>query len=125
MNRIRHAYSEIVPGLEPYFVSGFHDDARGVLATYGSNARPSTISSIFHGLTTTIGMVATIDAMIVGALGAVIAVALGGGLVAALLLAVIGFLAGFAAFAVIGQRSALGGQARAESRFPTPGGPGR
>jgi hypothetical protein len=124
MNRIRHAYAEMVPGLEPYFVSGFHDDARGVLATYGYDAKPRTISNIFHGLTTTIGMVATIDAMIVGALGAVIAIGLGGGLAAALLLAVIGFLAGFGTFAVIGQRAAVGGQARAESRFPTPGGPG-
>lgn len=124
MNRIRHAYREMVPGLEPYFVSGFHDDARGVLATYGFDARPSPIANLFHGLTTTIGMVATIDAMIVGALGAVIAIASGGGLVAALLLAVIGFLAGFGTFAFVGMRSALGGQARAEARFPTPGGPG-
>lgn len=125
MNRIRHAYSEMVPGLEPYFVSGFHDDAHGVLATYGYDARPGLIGNLVHGLTTTIGMVATIDAMILGALGALIAISLGGGLVAALLLAVIGFLAGFASFAFIGMRSAVGGQARAESRFPTPGGPGR
>ena len=120
MNRIRHAYGEMVPGLEPYFVSGFHDDAHGVLATYGYDARPGLIGNILHGLTTTIGMVGTIDAMIVGALGAVIAIGLGGGLVAALLLAVTGFLVGFGSFAVIGQRSAVGGQARAESRFPTP-----
>ena len=42
MNRIRHAYREMVPGLEPYFVSGFHDDAYGVLATYGyaTHGRP-------------------------------------------------------------------------------------
>lgn len=29
MNRIRHAYREMVPGIELYFTSGFHDDARG------------------------------------------------------------------------------------------------
>ncbi len=39
MNRIRHAYREMVPGLEPYFVSGFHDDARGVMATYAASPR--------------------------------------------------------------------------------------
>jgi hypothetical protein len=120
MNRIRHAYGEMVPGLEPYFVSGFHDDAHGVLATYGYAARPGLIGNILHGLTTTIGMVGTIDAMIVGALGAVIAIGLGAGLVAALLLAVTGFLVGFGSFAVIGQRSAVRGQARSVARFPTP-----
>jgi hypothetical protein len=31
-----------------------------------------------------------------------------------------GFLVGFATFAVVGMRSAMGQQARAESRFPTP-----
>jgi hypothetical protein len=120
MNRIRHAYREMVPGLEPYFVSGFHDDALGVLATYGAQSRPGILANILHGLTTTIGMVATIDAMILGAVGALAAIGLGGGLEAALLLAVIGFLVGFATFAVVGMRSAMDRQARAESRFPTP-----
>jgi hypothetical protein len=30
MNRIRHAYLEISPGLEPYFVTGHHDDEQGL-----------------------------------------------------------------------------------------------
>ena len=51
MNRIRHAYREMVPGLEPYFVTGFHDDAAGVLQTYGLDARPGMVSNILHGLT--------------------------------------------------------------------------
>ena len=29
MNRLRHAYLEISPGLEPYFVTGHHDDGAG------------------------------------------------------------------------------------------------
>ena len=35
MNRIRHGYLEMVPGLEPYFVTSPYDDAAGILATYG------------------------------------------------------------------------------------------
>jgi hypothetical protein len=34
MNRLRHAYLHIEPGLEPYFTTGHHDDERGVIATY-------------------------------------------------------------------------------------------
>jgi hypothetical protein len=120
MNRIRHAYREMVPGLEPYFVSGFHDDARGVLATYGLATRPGVISNILHGLTTTVGMVATIDAMILGALGALVTVALGAGVEVALAFGVVGFLAGFITFAIIGMRSVMVTQERQDSRFPTP-----
>lgn len=120
MNRIRHAYLEMVPGLEPYYITGFHDDARGVLATYGFDVRPGPVGNVLHGLTTTIGMVGTIDAMILGSLGALIALGLGGGLEAALLLGVIGFAIGFASLAIGGMRHALSGQARVESRFPTP-----
>ena len=80
MNRIRHAYREMVPGLEPYFVTSFHDDARGVLAAYGHvTSSDAVFSNIVHGLTTMIGMVATVVAMILGALAALVAVGLGAG----------------------------------------------
>ena len=35
MNRLRHAYVEIAPELEPYFVTGTTDDEEGVLKTLG------------------------------------------------------------------------------------------
>jgi hypothetical protein len=34
MNRLRHAYLKIEPGLEPYFTTGHHDDERGLVTTY-------------------------------------------------------------------------------------------
>ncbi len=34
MNRLRHAYLEIAPGLEPYFTTGHHDDAPGLAASF-------------------------------------------------------------------------------------------
>jgi hypothetical protein len=122
MNRIRHAYREMVPGLEPYFITSFHDDARGVLAAYGGGIQTKSgpVIEILHGLTTTPGMIATIDAMIVGAMGALIALGLGAGLGVALVLAVVGFVAAFAVFLVVGMRIAVPSQERAESRFPTP-----
>ena len=35
MNRLRHAYLEIAPEHEPYFVTGHHDDERALSETYG------------------------------------------------------------------------------------------
>lgn len=121
MNRIRHAYREIVPGIETYFVTSFHDDARGVLATYGEvTTSGKVLRNILHGIGTTIGMIATIDAMIFGALLAAVSMGLGLSLGTAVILAVAGFALAFALFLAIGMRTALGQQARAESRFPTP-----
>ena len=120
MNRIRHAYRDMVPGLEPYFVSGFHDDAPGTLATYGLTVRPGVIPNILHGLTTTVGMVATIDAMVLGALCAVAVIALGAGVEVALPFAIVGFLAGFLGFTMVGMGSAMAAMSAVEARFPTP-----
>jgi len=121
MNRIRYAYREMVPGLESYFVAGFHDDALGVLATYGESLAPtSPLANMAHGLTTTVGMLATIDAMIVGALGALVGVALGTSGEIAVGVGVVAFVVAFVILAILGMRSAMTGQRRAESRFPTP-----
>ena len=35
MNRLRHAYHEMVPGLEPYFITSHYDDFASVAAFYG------------------------------------------------------------------------------------------
>ena len=122
MNRIRHAYREMVPGLEPYFITGFHDDARGVLAAYeGVTTRAGPLSNVVHGLTTMIGMVATVVAMIIGALAGLVVVGLGGGAAVALLAAVAGFTAATVAFVIMVMRTHVAQQTQAESRFPTPG----
>jgi len=38
MNRLRHAYLELAPELEPYFVTSHHDDMPGIMQTYGYDA---------------------------------------------------------------------------------------
>ena len=108
MNRIRHAYREMVPGLEPYFVSELprrRPRRPRALRPVGAAAAPSR--DVVHGLTTTIGMVATIDAMIVGAIGAVGALGLGAGAEVALLSALVGFAAAFGVIVVLGTRIAI------------------
>ena len=121
MNRIRHAYRDIVPGLASYFVTGFHDDTRGVLATYGGmTASPGPLGNLIHGLGTTIGMIGVIDALIFAALWSAILLGLGQPIEVGLLAAVAAFMLAFGALAVTGTRTAIAQQERAESRFPSP-----
>lgn len=71
MNRIRHAYHEMVPGLEDYFITGHHDDAMSVVAIYG-DAIVGTFAGVMHGFTTTPGMLGVICSAVGGALAAVL-----------------------------------------------------
>jgi hypothetical protein len=66
MNRLRHAYLEIEPGLERYFTTGHHDDERGVIATYMLD-RPSRRWLAAHFLVNTPTIVATVDAAVAAA----------------------------------------------------------
>ena len=61
MNRLRHAYLQIEPGLEPYFTSGHHDDERGLLASYMLD-HPSRRWFVVHFLINTPTVVATVVA---------------------------------------------------------------
>jgi hypothetical protein len=67
MNRIRHAYLEIEPGLEHYFTTGHHDDERGVIATYMLDG-PSRKWLAAHFLVNTPTIVATVDAALAAAI---------------------------------------------------------
>jgi hypothetical protein len=122
MNRIRHAYLEIAPGLEPYFSTSRYDDLPGILSTYGEVSQTSSRNALgfIHGLTTTDGMVGMITMVIGGVFGAVMAllvgaeptVAIGAGLATfiALLLLVTGV--SYRNFSRFGARLGI--------RFPTP-----
>ena len=53
MNRIRHAYLERHPELEPYFVTTKHDDFIGVSTTLGYERTPTRgIGQLAHGMQT-------------------------------------------------------------------------
>ena len=77
MNRIRHAYLEMVPGLAPYFVSSDRDDLAGILMTYEGPSREDmmagrpTISGILHGFSTNTGMVAVVVSLVGASLAGV------------------------------------------------------
>jgi hypothetical protein len=75
MNRLRHAYLEISPGLEPYFVTGHHDDERGLSETYG----PGTENRVLRLIASTSTVVGVIDAVLAGVVGGLLAKVVGAG----------------------------------------------
>ena len=56
MNRLRHAYVELVPGLERYLVTGYHDDEASLLQTYGFGRRIGA-THLFGGSPVIVGVV--------------------------------------------------------------------
>jgi hypothetical protein len=65
MNRLRHAYLELAPDLEPYFVTSSHDDFPGIVLTYSFRHRVG----IVHLLSGSPFIVGVIDAVVSGLLG--------------------------------------------------------
>lgn len=78
MNRLRRAYLDLHPELEPYFITGTHDDLPGALQTIGYRvATTRKVGSVFHALQVLPGMLSVIVASVVGAIGALAALAFG------------------------------------------------
>jgi hypothetical protein len=91
MNRLRHAYLELAPELEPYFVTAHHDDHAAILQTYGAGYRYS-VGRVLGGTPALVAIINVVLAGVVAALAAdglgateavVIAAGLAGALVAA------------------------------------------
>jgi hypothetical protein len=102
MNRLRHAYLELAPELEPYLVTAHHDDKASIMQSYGLGYR----QGLSRVLVSTPNVVGAINVVVAGVLAALISQMLGApdtitlvvGVVAALV-AVIGHGAlAFAAF---------------------------
>ena len=70
MNRIRAAYLEIAPELEPYFVMGVNDDARGVGLTMALPPHTPTVAFL---ISATPFLVMVLNSVVAGAILAIIA----------------------------------------------------
>ncbi len=96
MNRLRHAYLELAPELQPYFTAGQHDDVAGIMQSFGFSAvvanapdpqgRLATQSvqknstnpvTFLRVLTTTPGLVGTINVVVFGVFAGLVADTLG------------------------------------------------
>jgi hypothetical protein len=75
MTRLRTAYLQIVPELEPFFVTGHRASADQRALGHGSRQR---LANLANSLTTTSGVVATVNSVLAGALAGDLAALLGG-----------------------------------------------
>ena len=122
MNRIRNAYVQIAPAVEPFLSASIHDDSNGVMQTYGEPEVRAPLLAFIHGLTTAGGMITVIDAILAGAFAGIVATLLGVTLTVALVAAGIGFVIVFGGANRWAFTTIVGYEEHMESRFPTPSG---
>jgi hypothetical protein len=122
MNRLRHAYLEMVPTLEPYISASPHDDLLGILSIYGAtqDRRGSFLGNVVHGLTTAPGMIGMITAAVGGALVAAVALLLGASPTLGIVIGLVGFLVITAGIWIQTLRLFQTVEERFEVRFPSP-----
>jgi hypothetical protein len=105
MNRLRRAYLELDPGLEPYLIAGWTEDVAGVLQTYG--APPNTAPSVMHAFVTTPVMIAFVNCVVAAVLAGLVFAQLGASMELAAISAAGAFVVAFVLFALYAGRKAL------------------
>jgi hypothetical protein len=120
MSRLRHAYLEAQPELEPYFVTGAQDDLRGLLLTMDMDMVPGQLRAgdAAHALETLPAMLG----VIAGVLAALVAGSLGAPTPVAVAVASAVFLATAVLLAAFIYRDFDTFAARLPVRFPSEGG---
>jgi hypothetical protein len=120
MNRLRRAYLQIAPPLEPYFTTGHHDDEQGLAASYLRAGRGGPrLGRWIQILVNTPTIVATVDAALAAAIVVLVVRAAEAVTTAAVAAGAVAFLVVWAALFVL-QRRALDPERRTTPRFPTP-----
>jgi hypothetical protein len=118
MNRIRHAYLELAPALEPYFVTSRHDDHHGLLATMALR-QPLSPLQPFLSIP---GVVAVVDSVVAGAIAGIAALGLDLGTGWSLALGWLAFALSLAAFVLWARREIARHVGHLVVRFPSPDG---
>lgn len=114
MNRLRHAYLELAPELEAYFVTEHHDDESSVMRSYGMGASFS-LGRVVAG---TPNLIAAINVVIVGVLAALVADTFGAPDTADVAVGVVTALVAAAGLGVLAFRSISRGRVEYQPRFP-------
>lgn len=70
MNRLRAAYVQLAPEIEPFLTASIHDDVRGLMHTYAMGERRRMAA---HVVGSTAFFLAVVNALVAGALGALVA----------------------------------------------------
>jgi hypothetical protein len=117
MNRIRHAYIQVVPPAAPYFVTGTYDDVQTTLEQDGTPSR-AALGDIAYGMSTSLGMLGLIVALVSGIFGAAIALLFDATWPMPLLVGGVVAIVEFLALLVFTYRAALQSQASLPVAFP-------
>jgi hypothetical protein len=115
MNLLRHAYLEGAPELRPYFITGWHDDQAGIMATFGARPGPGGFA---HEFVTAPGVIAVIDGVLAGVLTAIVGSQVAGDGWLVVVSAIIVGLLTIVVLAVYQYRGAVRPRATREARFP-------
>jgi hypothetical protein len=116
MNRIRHAYLELAPELEPYFVTSSHDDDAGILKTTVAATHVPRLQP-FVAIP---GVVAIIDSVVAGATAGIVGLALDLGVGGSIALGGAFFLVSIVLFVAWAARVIRGYREQLTVLFPTP-----
>jgi hypothetical protein len=119
MNRLRRAYLQIAPALEPYFTTGHHDDEQGLAASYLRAGGGPRLGRWIQLLVNTPTIVATVDAALAAAIVVLVVRAAEAATTVAVVAGAVAFLVVWAALFLL-QRRALDPLRRTTPRFPTP-----
>ena len=121
MNRLRKAYLDLHPELEPHFTTSPYDDLPGALQTLGIEpAGADRLGSMFHGLQTLPGMLSIIVAAVGGAIGGLVAAGFGGAAGVVVLSGVAMFVLTVVSMGIWGSRAVRRLTPGLAARFPTP-----
>jgi hypothetical protein len=116
LNRIRHAYLELAPELEPYFVTSRYDDVAGVLSST-PHSKPRTPLQVFVAIP---GLIAVLDAVVAGAAVGIGVLGIDRGIAAPIVAGMVGFVIALVMFIVFGLWTIQGYRRELDVRFPTP-----
>jgi hypothetical protein len=120
MNRIRHAYLQFAPELEPYFVTSKYDDEAEILRSSLAAQRPLTRMQPFISAP---GVVAVLDSVVAGVAAGIACVGLDLGVVGAVAIGAAFFLVSVAFFAFWARDQIGRVPTGLEPMFPSPDGP--
>jgi len=117
MNRIRNAYLQLAPELEPYFVTSRYDDRAGILQSAMAMRR---VPPRWQAFVAVPGVVSVVNSVVAGAAAGIAGVGLDVGLAGSLALGGAFFLLSIAAFATWAVRTIPKTAAQLGTRFPSP-----
>lgn len=121
MNRLRRAYLDLHPELEPHFITSPYDDLPGALQTLGiDTAATQRLGSLFHGFVTLPGMLSVIVASVAGAIGGLAALGFGAPTVGVLAAGAAAFVVALVLLGSWGRTSVRRFGPSLEARFPSP-----